>query len=138
LQQEQAGLANPLTDLTASVTKNSALAESQKALSALTNKSAEAANQAMMREVDAGQLRQEVATLLTAAQQRQSALENAARAATTEGTRWNTYYAARVARAQTECAITGQGPTPPPAAAPIAPTSPRPAPARRPAQKRAE
>jgi len=63
------------------------------------------------RETTGDQFVGELRDLLTASQARQSAIEAQLKYISIEGTRWSAYYAARLSRAQTECAVTNAGPS---------------------------
>ena len=115
-QQEMTAVSAQLADLSESQKRLASLAAAQKALDGLAQSSARAAAQAGEREKSAGLRDQELRDLLNATQARQTAIDNAMKALAAEGSRWSAYYAARQARAQTECAITNQGASPQPAA----------------------
>jgi len=120
-QQEQAGVSGMAATLTDSAKRRPAL---NAALASLTEMSQQSANLAKLtaeRETSGAALNQQILDFIAAAQARQTAIEAEQKAAAAEGARWTAYYATRLTRAQTECAITGQAPPPRPA--------PRPAPA---------
>jgi hypothetical protein len=103
--QEQSGVDGQLVNLAESVKKRAALGGAQKVLlqiQALTMQRAALAQ--------GGQERQEgflaaVRSLVAALEAREAALKDERIAHGAERGRWNAYYAARLARAQTECSI---------------------------------
>ncbi len=106
-EQERVAVDGQLADLTASVKRREGLEE---ALKKLTDISAITTS----RVKDADDLFQLRATLdislrdlLAAGHARQTAIQNEQAALAAEASRWTDYYAARLARAQTECSITG-------------------------------
>ncbi|HEY4360623.1 MAG TPA: hypothetical protein VGN17_06625 [Bryobacteraceae bacterium] len=116
--QEQSGVDGQLANLTESVKKRPALADTQKMLQQLQSLTAQRATLAQ-----GGLDRQEaflaaVRGLVTMLQAREASLKDAGVAYEAERARWNAYYAARLARAQTECSITRATPALPPARAP--------------------
>ena len=115
--QEQSGIDGQLANLAESVKKRAVLGDPQKTLQQIQSLAAQRAALAQ-----GGLDRQEsflasVRSLVTVLQARESALKDAQVAYEAERARWNAYYAARLARAQTECSITRA----PAAAAPRAP-----------------
>ena len=108
IQQQAAALAE-------SANLQAALAGPQSGLAQIVDmaqhSAALARNQADQRDLVVGALR----NLVSAYQAHDAALRDAASAFETERGRWNSYYAARQARAQTECAITTAAPARPPA-----------------------
>ena len=122
-EQERATVAEQSGFLAVSVNRQPALARAQRALTAATQAMGQIETQVRDRETAGEQLVGELRDLLTASQARQGAIEAQLKFISAEGTRWSAYYAARRARAQTECAITKGG-----AAAAGAPAAPRRAP----------
>ncbi|MEQ1885338.1 MAG: hypothetical protein ABL967_09775 [Bryobacteraceae bacterium] len=114
VQQEQAGLAGMNTDLTDSASKKPALNAAVNALSDISQQSAALLKLPAERETTIASLQQQITEAITASEARQTAIEAEQRALGAEGARWTSYYAARLTRAQMECAITGQGPKPAP------------------------
>lgn len=110
---EQGALEAQLANLSASVKQRASLDESQKALqqiAALAKQRADLAQSASNRhEALIATLRALVAEFVS----REDALKGAGLAFEAERSRWNSYYAARLTRAQTECAIVKGGPVAP-------------------------
>ncbi len=116
IAQEQAGVDVQLMDLAASVTRRPSLGESQAVLRQIAEMIKQRADL-----VQGGLNRREALTaavnsLVSALQERDSARAAELSSLESESTRWNAYYAARMARAQTECSIT-KGALAPPAPA---------------------
>jgi hypothetical protein len=99
------------------------LGSAQKALAAATQSTLKLEAQVRERRATREQLLNELQETIKAAGARQSAIEAEIQAISAEGLRWNAYYAARIARAQTECTITN-------------PEKARPRPARKTTRKR--
>jgi hypothetical protein len=104
--QERVAVDAQLADLTDSVRRRNSLENARQRLSEIDAMTAQRATAAE----HAAQVRSAVTLalrdLLTALQARQRSLLNEQAALTLETSRWSEYYAARLARAQTECAIT--------------------------------
>jgi uncharacterized protein YhaN len=116
--QEQAGIDGQLVNLAESVKKRAALGDAQKVLQQIQ---ALAVQRAALAQ--GGQQRQEefvaaVRSLVTALEAREAALKDERIAHGAERGRWNAYYAARLARAQTECSIIRGTTAAPPRGAP--------------------
>ncbi len=110
--QERAAVEGQLADLTESAKRRAAFEEARKKLAeiaALVGPRAADREDAVKLEtlLDAS-LRE----LLIACQAREEALGKEQAALTAEATRWGEYYAARLARAQTECSITNPASAP--------------------------
>jgi hypothetical protein len=118
-EQERVAVNAQLTSLGESAKSLPSLAAAHRALDGLAQSSAQSAAQAAERGQSAERLSQELRDLQAAAQARQTAIDNAMKALAAEGQRWNGYYSSRLARSQTECAITNPG-----SAAPAAPRTP--------------
>jgi hypothetical protein len=106
-EQEREAVDGQLADLTASAKRREGLEEARKKLAAIaattTSRVKEADDQFQLRATLDISLRD----LLAAGHARQTALQNEQAALAAEAARWTDYYAARLARAQTECSITG-------------------------------
>ena len=131
-QQEQAAAEGMAAELAASATRRPALSAAVTPLNVVNRQSADLAKLAADRESSGAALSPAILDVLAAAEARQTAIEAAQKTAAAESARWTAYYANRLARAQTECAITGQAPRPAPRPAP--PSAPPPAPAPAPAK----
>jgi hypothetical protein len=111
-EQERVAVDGQLADLAASVKRREGLGEAHKKL-------ADIAAITTSRVKDADDLFQLRATLdislrdlLAAGHARQTAIQNEQAALASEASRWTDYYAARLARAQMECSITGSAGAP--------------------------
>lgn len=118
--QEQTRLAAQTSDLRDSARQQAALANAARALNGVSQNAAAATKQAATREDAWANVNTNLKELITAAESRQTAIENELKALATENTRWTAYYAARIARAQLECTITGAAADPAPASRPPA------------------
>lgn len=107
-QQEQAAIAAMSADLATSAKSRPALNAALTSVQAMAEHSTSLATLTEDRETAAAALSQEIAGALEAAQTRQTAFEAEQKAAAAEAARWTAYYATRLTRAQTECAITSQ------------------------------
>lgn len=105
-EQEQMAVEGQLADLTASAKGREGLEEARKKLAEIaattTSRLKDAEGQFQLRATLDISLRD----LLAAGHARQTALQNEQVALAAEASRWSDYYAARLARAQTECSIT--------------------------------
>ncbi len=112
--------------LKAGIARLPALANPQKSLEAIAETDRALATQAQERETNAGLLLDQMRSLLTAVQARQSAIDEQLKAVSNEGQLWSAYYTARQARAQIECVIVNPAAVsaPPPAARPVPPPVP--------------
>ena len=111
------------TSLASGVPQIQALANPQKDLEAIAEQYRLLEKQAQDRVAAHGRLIDDLRELLNTGQTRQAAIDERLRTVGVEGQRWSAYYAARQARAQTECFLIN------PAAAAGQPAGPRPAPA---------
>jgi hypothetical protein len=106
-EQERDAVDGQLADLTAGAKRRQGLEEAQKKLAAIaaitTSRVKEADDLFQLRATLDISLRD----LLAAGRARQTALQTEQAALAAEAARWTDYYAARLARAQTECSITG-------------------------------
>ncbi len=100
-----------------------ALANPRRELSAITEQYRSLEKQAQDRAAAHGKLIDDLRELLNTSQTRQAAIDERLRTVGVEGQRWSAYYAARQARAQSECFLIN------PAAAAAQSAAPRPAPA---------
>jgi hypothetical protein len=105
-EQELAAIDAQSADLAESAKRRAALAEAQAKLSEVAalirERMSRAQQQETRREALAGALRQVASTY----EARQKAFDTERSALATENTRWAEYYAARMSRAQMECAVT--------------------------------
>jgi chromosome segregation ATPase len=106
-EQEQKRLGAQIADLRESMSQQRALGAASNALSAIAKAQTDAAQQAADREDAAMQWKAALAEMIRASEARQAAVENEIKALAAESARWNAYYAARIARAQMECSLTG-------------------------------
>ena len=88
------------------VSRSPVLAGTQKALTAATQSVLKSEAQIQERQATGERIPGELQEWLTASEARQNAIEAELRLLSIEGSRWTSYYAARIARASTECAIT--------------------------------
>jgi hypothetical protein len=109
--QERLAVDAQLADLSASARQRQSLEEARKVLADIDTKAATRAALADQQAQVRGALAFSLRDLLIVAQSRQRALTNEQAALAVETTRWNDYYAARVARAQVECTITTAPPS---------------------------
>jgi hypothetical protein len=109
--EERTGIDAQIGGLAASVKQRSALADAQKALDGIVALMGQRAAGTERRVDQAAALSAMLGGLAAAYQRRQAALETEMAAVTAERERWSVYYAARLARAQTECTITKPGAT---------------------------
>lgn len=106
LAQEQAGIDGQLVNLAESAKKRAALGDPQKVLQQIQTLAGQRATLAQ-----GGLERQEsfltsVRGLIMALEFREAGIKDERDAQAAESARWNAYYAARLARAKTECSIT--------------------------------
>ena len=122
------------TSLASSASQAPAWANPQKELDAIAEQYRLLGKQAQDRAAAHGRLIEDLRGLLNASQARQAAIDERVRTVSVEGQRWSAFYAARQARAQSECflinpaAAAGQSAVPRPAPAAAQPAVPRPAP----------
>ena len=121
--------------LATSVPQIPAMANPQKDAEAIAEQYRLLEKQAQDRAAAHGRLIDDLRALLNASQARQAAIDERVRTVSVEGQRWSAYYAARQARAQSECflinpaAAAAQSAVPRPAPVAAQPAAPRPAPA---------
>ena len=106
-EQEQVRVGAQTSDLRDVAQQLAALAAAAQMLNRISQNMASAVKLGVAREEAAVKLDADLNKLITAIQARQAAIDDALKALATESARWSTYYAARIARAQTECSITG-------------------------------
>ncbi len=106
--QERAAVTEQNNLLAEGVARVPALAGAQSALTATTQAMLPIETQTGERQSAGEVLATELSDLLAASQARQVAIDAQLKFISAEGARWSAYYAARLSRAQTECAITGQ------------------------------
>ena len=104
-EQERIAVEGQLADLGDSVRRLAALEAAQKKLAEIAAMIRERAAKTQQLAANRNTLAVPLNNLLAAYQARQAALENEQMALAVETTRWNEYYAARLARARTECSI---------------------------------
>lgn len=109
-EQELIAIGGQLADLTISVKSKPGLEDARQKLDAIAALVRERGADAHAQSVRRVALIAALKDLLAADQAKQKAVENELGAVVTETARWSDYYAARVARAQTECSITNQTP----------------------------
>jgi hypothetical protein len=116
--------------LASSVAQVPALANPQRDLDAIAGQYRLLEKQAQDRAAAHGKLIDDLRELLDTSQTRQTAIDERVRTVGVEGSRWSAYYAARQARAQSECSLINPGAAAAQSAAPrSAPAAaPRPAP----------
>jgi hypothetical protein len=105
-EQERSTVEGQLADLTESVKRRAAFEEARRKLAQIAALAGQRAADSADAEKLATALNTSLRELLVALQAREAALANAQAALTSEASRWNEYYAARLARAGTECTIT--------------------------------
>ena len=120
--KEQAYVSQQFADLRQSSAKQWGLSEAVDALGPIALAKREAAARATEREKLAEQSKTSLMELVRTSEARQAAIEKERQAMTAENNRWREYYAARIARAQTECQLTGPAAAP----APRSSAAPRP------------
>ena len=114
--------------LAISAPKMPAMANPRKDLEAIAEQYNLLEKQAQERAAAHGRLVDDLRELLNASQSRQVAIDERVRTVSAEGQRWSAYYAARQARAQTECLLINPAAAgSPPAVARPAPTTAQPA-----------
>ena len=106
-EQEQKQVDSKRADLRASAAQLPALGSASNALDGIAKTVAGSVEQSIEREDAAAQWKAAANDFTTASGTRQRAIESELKAIATESAWWNAYYAARIARAQMECALTG-------------------------------
>jgi hypothetical protein len=110
--QERAAVEGQLADLTESAKRRPAFEEARQKLAGLatqvTQRASDREDAVKLETLLDASLRE----LLVASEAREQALRKEQAALTLEASRWSEYYAARLARAQTECTITNPTSTP--------------------------
>ena len=107
-EQERIAVESQIADLGESVRRMAALEAAQKKLGEIAAMIRERAQQSQQMGEAKNTLAGPMKNLLAAYESRQAALQNEQAALAVEATRWSEYYTARLARAQTECAIINQ------------------------------
>jgi hypothetical protein len=105
-EQRGAAIERQTSELGEGAKRLASLGDAQKALDGIAETTRQRLAQAGRRLDRAAALGEMLRDLAAAYQARQVGLENEASALAAEGERWGAYYSARLARAQTECAIT--------------------------------
>jgi hypothetical protein len=105
-EQRAAAIEKQTSELGQSAKRLASLGDAQKALDGIAETTRQRLAQAGRRLDQAAALGGILRDLVAAYQARQNGLESEASALAAEGERWGAYYSARLARAQTECAIT--------------------------------
>jgi len=108
-EQRVAAIEKQASELGQSAKRLASLGDAQKTLDGIAETARQRLAQAGRQLDQAAALGGLLRDLAAAYQARQIGLENEASALAAEGERWGAYYPARLARAQTECAITNQG-----------------------------
>ena len=111
-EAEHAAIEAQASALTLSTRALPAFANAQRTLGTLTQLERQSATQAQDRDTVNRRLTDEVRDLVTSAEARQKNLDAQLKARDAEASAWRTYYAARTARAQTECTITNAAAAP--------------------------
>ncbi len=113
-EQEQARVVAQSSDLRDAVRQQAALDAAARVLSDIARSMGDQVKEAVARESASVKLDADLNEFVTAAQIRQTAIDDELKALTAESARWTAYYAARIARAQLECSITGSAADAPP------------------------
>lgn len=108
-EQERAGIESQLRNLADSIRAKAGLAAAEQQLKQLETMTRSRATLAAKQSADGPGVVEMLNTLISALERREAALRQAAAANTAEAQRWEQYYAARLARARTECTVTGGG-----------------------------
>lgn len=111
--QERIAVEAQLADLADSFKRRAALSDAQKALAVIVDLARQRGLAAQNQAARRNSLLTALGELLAASQARETAIQTEIAALNLETARWNDYYAARIARAQTECVITNQAPRSP-------------------------
>jgi hypothetical protein len=111
-EQAQARLQEQILDLKESQRTISALSTSSRVLDGVARNSDALISQSSERDASVMQLNARLAEVVRASALRDAAIENHMRAINGERYRWAAFYAARIARAQTECSLTGSSRAP--------------------------
>ncbi len=112
LQAEKLQLENQIADLRTRRAALPATSEALKPLDQLIDLNSQRIAAISDRTAALDAAKQSVATLVSAAESRAAAVDKEAAQWTDQAARWRAYYAARISRAKTECAITGQSTAP--------------------------
>jgi DNA repair exonuclease SbcCD ATPase subunit len=105
-EQERIAIDAQLADLSESLKRRPQLADAQKSLVAISALIRQRASSAQQQVTQRAALTAALRDLGAAYEARDKAIQAEVAAAGVEEARWKDYYAARIARAQTECAIT--------------------------------
>jgi hypothetical protein len=111
---ERAGIEAQLLDLGESAKQRTRLEEAQRALADIAGMARQRTLQVLEQAGRSAALTASLLALDQSYQNEQAALQSELEASSLESARWNEYYAARIERAQTECAITGGAGAPDP------------------------
>jgi chromosome segregation ATPase len=122
-EQDRNAIGGQTSSLNESVRRRPALADAQHALEEIAGDSQRHVEQAADRSARMAAVTTALRELVAAYDSRQVSLERELSALSAEATRWTAYYAARAARAQTECSVTTGTPVERPGQG--APRSPR-------------
>jgi len=112
-EQQRIAVEAQLADLTESLRARPQLSDAQKSLASIAEQSRQRAAGAEQESARRAALASALRDLQTALIAREKAIQTEMAALTVETARWGDYYAARIARAHTECSITNQGPARP-------------------------
>ena len=105
--QEQTSVEAHVVALKGNLEKVPALAGPEKELEAIAGATQTLAEQTAQRSMKAAGFADDILQSATAERALHASLESEVKALTAESAAWNEYYAARLARAKTECSITG-------------------------------
>ena len=110
-EQERIAIDAQLADLAESLRRQAQLSDVHKALETIAGLVRQRAS-TVQQETQRAALTAALTDLAAAQQAREKAIQAEIAATAAEASRWNDYYAARIARSQTECSIINQGPAP--------------------------
>jgi len=114
LEQERAGIEIQLADLSESAKRRQGLDDWLKTLTSIVAMTRQRAIEAEQQAARSQELAALLRNMNVSAEAREGALSAEASELNAETGGWRDYYAARLARAQTECVVTGQGRAPGP------------------------
>src|SRR5262249_16353891 len=110
-EQERIAVDAQLADLAETLKRSPQVADAHKILTAIDGMVRERAAGAQQQAAKRAALAEALRDLAGAYEAREKSIQTEISALIIETARWTDYYAARIARAQTECAITNQGPS---------------------------
>ncbi len=112
-EKAQTRLEDQALDLKESLRTIAALAPAARVLDGISRNSEALTSQSSERETQVAELNARWNEVIRAAQLRDASIENHVKAIAGERDRWSAYYAARIARGQVECSLTGSAPSTP-------------------------